>query len=250
MLTICLPNMFIALKRESLHFKLRVCDLLETLLKRLPHIPPVTDGLPMSFRLYLPLLDALANSSEQPMLNKRLTSLYKDQLCKPALIPDIIYAPVEKKIKKSKREAKDAEPEVPLSGVPVGNIRIIMSALLSRAQRTKERDVLAVISHALLFLTRVTTPFYGVYRKESTPSKKTKTTKDTNGSSTAATEASTSLTATANDEEQGAFVIELYRGALTEYLGKKHTLWNTKFFVDFIERCRVLAWRLAPTLVR
>jgi len=111
--------------------------------------------------------------------------------------------------------------EYPTMGEEVGRVptdvfKSLFHELLQRAQKTVHRDDLSLVSLALLFLVRMWVPL---------------------GDSQGAT-------------AEGAWVVEQYSTALSNYLTTKKSALNTKFFTEFIARFPVLGFGLGAPLIR
>lgn len=127
-----------AVAKETLHFKLRVVDLIEIFLKK-------QCSNPLVLHTVEPLIDALGGQGGRTPDNKplhdRVMSVYKKRLCKSKDCPRI---------------TKEGDE----SGVQLSTVRELMGHLMTRATKTLHRDTLSLISAALQYLTRVSAPSY------------------------------------------------------------------------------------------
>jgi len=120
------------LRRLSLHFRLRVLDLLTLFVKKHPANPLILD-------LLEPMLDAFHGArtgTENVVLHDRLLALFR-KVCKPNEYPTIGEG---------------------AGCAPTEAFKSLFQELLQRAQKTVHRDDLSLVSLALLFLVRIWVP--------------------------------------------------------------------------------------------
>lgn len=194
--------------QQSLHFKLRVCDLLEVFFRAQATSPLV-------FRTFIPLLlaiDASRGNKDAQQLHQRLVTLFK-RVCA-------------------------AKEHPPVTSANTQEIRDLMKTLMARAVKTVSRETLALTNLAILFLAKITLPHDPKEQVESTvaavagpaPAKKGK-------AAAAAVDTPTSFVL-------GLYRAELVPYLSVRH----HGLLNTKFFTDFFARFPTLAWSFVSEL--
>ena len=180
-------------QQQSLHFKLRVCDLLELFIRH-------ESANPLVYRMPIPMLlavDAARSSKETQQLQQRLVGLFKK----------LTSAKEHPTVTKESEET----------------IRSLMTTLMARAVRTSNRETLHLTNLSLLSLAKQIIPHEMKAQIEA---------------AVAATSGKKAKTVTGV-----AFVIELYRKELIQYLSVRHSNeLNTKFFTDFFGKFPGLAW--------
>jgi len=210
------------LKRQNLHFKLRVLDLIEIFMKH-------QSKNPLTLLLFSHLLNALAAaraSVESKPLYDRIVSLYKNKLCKPKEYPTA--------------SLEEGEGDWPMLAVSD-----LLTELSTRAKKTAHRDGLSLISQACLHMARVLAPDAVQQQDQKEEEKTQKKTKKTKKS-----DKSTSVSLLSHPlSPQASLVVASYQDSLKFFLAKKHSNLNTKFFQDFILRFPLLGIELVPDLL-
>jgi hypothetical protein len=197
--------------QQSLHFKLRVADLLEVWLRSQARNP-------LALQLFVPLLlaiDASRSSSDAKQLEARLVALFKKLA--------------------NGRDHPEVTPELS------AHIRDLQTTLMSRAVRTAHRESLHLTNLALLFLAKITLPRDIKEQVAATETALAPVPAASSKKSKAAASASA-------PESSVAFVLRLYRTELIKYVSVRHSLLNTRFFETFVTRFPGLAWSFAPLL--
>jgi len=197
------------LQQQSLHFKLRVADLLEVWLRSQARNP-------LSLQLFIPLLlaiDASRTSTESKQLEARLVSLFK-KLASGREHPEVTPALAEQ-------------------------IRALQTTLMARAVKTAHRESLHLTNLALIGLTKITVP--------RDVKEQVAATEAALAPAPAASKKSKAAPAAPADSSV-AFVLRLYRAELVKYLSVRHSLLNTRFFETFVSSFPGMAWSFAPML--
>lgn len=193
---------------QSLHFKLRVCDLVEVFIRTQAESAVILE-------LFLPMLvaiDASRGNKENQQLLQRLTSLYKI-LC-------------------------GSKERPPMTPALLSSVQALQKLLMSRALKTVHRETLHLTNLALMFLTKIAVP-------HEIAEQVAETEKVLAGASSSS---SKKKAAAAPVDSPVSFVLRLYQSELVSYITVKHSLLNTKFFTDFCTRFPGLAWSFVGPL--
>lgn len=197
---------------QSLHFKLRICDLIEIFIKTQGSNPIILD-------MFIPMLlaiDASRGNKDLQTLNQKLVTLYK-QLCgnkdRPPMTPELIT-----------------------------KIRELQNLLMQRACKSIHRETLHLTNLAILFLIKITIPNEGAEQIKETEAALAPP------APVAAASKKSKSSAAAPVDSGVAFALNLYRTELIKYISVKHSMLNTKFFTDFATRFPGIAWALVKDL--
>ena len=200
---------------QALHFKLRVCDLVEVFMRS-----QATN--PLILQLFLPMLlaiDASRGNKDSQQLQQKLVTLYK-QLCgskeRPAMTPELQT-----------------------------QVRELQTLLMARALRSVHRETLHLTNVALLFLTKISIPNEIAEQVAATEAALAPAPAAAASSSK---KSSKSAAAVAPVDSGVSVALNLYRTELVKYISVKHSLLNTKFFTDFCTRFPGLAWSFVGPL--
>ena len=223
------------LQQQQLNFQLRVMDLLDVYARVEGHsrlllelvLPRLLDGAQVTRKA-----ERLAG------LHERLTGLLQ-RIAQSKQHPTIVFPEESKeeeqtgKGKKGRKGVKAkvverAAEAVELSthSLRVESLQRLMAALMERAQRAVNSELLSLTSQCLLHLTRISLP----------------------PSSLVSPSSHSSLSSPLLSHLR--FVHSQYHSALTSYLNHRHGRLNSRFFSDFLHAAPALAWLSAPTLAR
>lgn len=239
------------LSQQSLHFKLRVLDLIEVLIKQFPSHPLLLEA-------FMPLLIAIditrTKQKEQLPLQQRLMSIFK-RLCSNKEHP----------------------------AVDTAMTRQLLGKLFARAIKTASRETLSLTNSAILYLSNLllphkATPLETVNELVSSlqaaqptfaqlqqlvaslPTKEEKNKSKKSHASSGKEEEKkdkkdkkkekeedpvAALEATLSDT---AWLLWTWTNKLRYYLSVRHTHLNTKFFTDFANKFPLVAWVWVPIL--
>jgi len=200
------------LAQQSLHFKLRVADLVEVFIR-------TQTKKSLIFELYLPMLvaiDAARGQQDSKPLHQRLVALYKKMVTSkdhPAVTSEL--------------SAK---------------IQELQTLLMQRAVKTADRETLHLLNLALMYLTKLIIPTEVKDQVAATSA----AIDQTNSSSSSSKKSKSSVASSAHPAV--SFVLSLYRNELIRYITVRRSLLNTKFFTDFFQRFPALSWSFVPLL--
>ena len=223
------------LQAQQVDFQLRVMDLLDVFVRCEAR----------SRLLLQPMMEAAADAvavtrkaEKLKGLHERLVALMQ-RMARSKEHPAIIF-PVEKsneqdtaagKRRQGKRKAEveqqppaGQEAEVGRYALTVGRLQQLMTALMGRAMRAADSEMLALLSGCLLWLVRISLPAAALLSPAS----------------------HASLPAAVRSHLR--FTHSLYSSALSSYFSTRHSRLNTRFFTELVSAAPAIAWLSAPAI--